>query len=301
MAAVETRNLHKDYGDTHALKGVDLTIEEGDFFGLIGPNGAGKTTFINILVGLVEKTRGTAEVFGHDVDEEYQEARDRIGISPQEEDIDPFFPIKEVLVSKAGYHGVPLAEAEERAERLLKKFGIYDKKDVICRKLSGGMKRRFMLARSLVTDPDLLILDEPTAGVDVELRRELWQVMEEMNDNGRTILLTTHYIEEVEQLCEKVAILNQGELLETNSPANFLSKIPDTIEILVEDPEIEVDLGGVEVEKEDGKLVFKCKDSSEELPDIIDSLKEAGARIQRINTHKTSLEEAFLELTRGER
>ncbi len=301
MPAVETHNLRKNYGDIQALKGVDITIEEGEFFGLIGPNGAGKTTFINILVGLVEKTGGSAEVFGYDVETEYQEARDRIGIAPQEEDIDPFFPIEEVLVNKAGYHGVPRAEAKARAEQLLKKFGIYDKKDVICRKLSGGMKRRFLLARSLVTDPDLLILDEPTAGVDVELRRELWSIMEEMNDKGRTILLTTHYIEEVEQLCEKVAILNRGNLLETNSPREFLARIPDTIRILVDDPDIELDIDGIEMEKDGKTLEFQCKDSSGRLPEIIDRIKEQDTEIQRINTHKTSLEEAFLEITGGER
>ncbi len=232
--AIETVDLVKEYGDLRALQELSLTVEEGEFFGLLGPNGAGKTTFINTLVGLVRKTGGEARVFGHDVEDDYQQARDAIGVAPQEFNVDRFFPIKEVLMHKAGYHGIPDDEAAERADEVLKRVGIYDKRNERFDWLSGGMKRRLLLARALVTDPDLLILDEPTAGVDVQLRHDLWELVTELNEEGTTILLTTHYIEEAERLCDRVAIMNEGRKVTVATPDELKTRGTDTISVQLE-------------------------------------------------------------------
>src|SRR6056297_1302302 len=233
--ALEIQDLKKEYEDVTALDGVSLTVPEGSFFGLLGPNGAGKTTFINILVGLVRKSGGTARVFGHDVEDDYRETRNAIGLAPQEFNVDRFFPIREVLEHKAGYHGIPASEAKERADDVLKRVGIYEKRDTRFNWLSGGMKRRFMLARALITDPDLLILDEPTAGVDVQLRHDLWDLITELNESGTTILLTTHYIEEAERLCDEVAILDSGNLLTVATPEELMDRGPDRIRVTLRD------------------------------------------------------------------
>jgi len=234
--ALEVNDLRKSYDDVDALNGVSLTVPEGSFFGLLGPNGAGKTTFINILVGLVRASGGSARVFGHDVADDYRQARDRIGLAPQEFNVDRFFPIHEVLEHKAGYHGVSHDVAAERADRALKRVGIHDKRDTRFDWLSGGMKRRFMLARALVTDPDLLILDEPSAGVDVQLRRDLWELVTELNERGTTVLLTTHYIEEAERLCDEVAILDAGRVLTVASPDELMNQGADRIVVRLRDP-----------------------------------------------------------------
>jgi len=231
--AIETEGLVKEYGELRALDELSLRVEEGEFFGLLGPNGAGKTTFINILVGLARESGGEARVFGHDVVDDYQEARDAIGLAPQEFNVDRFFPIVEVLEHKAGYHGVPPEEATRRAEEALKRVGIHHKRDERFDWLSGGMKRRFLLARALVTDPDLLILDEPTAGVDVQLRHDIWEVIQDLNREGTTILLTTHYIEEAERLCDRVAILNEGTKLDVSTPEELMGRGTDTIYVRV--------------------------------------------------------------------
>ena len=214
MAAIRVCDLRKSYGDVQALDGLSLSVDEGEFFGLLGPNGAGKTTLINVLVGLVRATGGEASVFGYDVVDHYREVRDRIGLAPQEYNVDRFFPIQEVLEHKAGYHGFDRRTASRRALEALEIVGIAGKADARFHQLSGGMKRRFMLARALVSGPELLILDEPTAGVDVQLRHDLWEIIERMNAAGTTVLLTTHYIEEAERLCDRVAILDQGRKVE---------------------------------------------------------------------------------------
>jgi ABC-2 type transport system ATP-binding protein len=303
--AIRTRDLTKEYGDVQALDGLSLSVERGEFFGLLGPNGAGKTTFINILVGLVRKSGGEAEVFGHDVTAEYRQARDAIGLAPQEFNVDRFFPIHEVLEHKAGYHGIPRDEAERRAEEALKTVGIYDKRDTRFDWLSGGMKRRFMLARALVSDPDLLILDEPTAGVDVQLRRDLWQIINRMNDEGTTILLTTHYIEEAEQLCDRVAILDQGQKVEVASPDALMSRGTDTIEITLRDaPDAtpEFDHPDVlDVELTDATLLVTATRGSSLIPDLITDLDDRGYEIATLDIRRASLEEVFVDMTRTER
>lgn len=302
MQAIETQDLQKSYGDLHALKGVDIEVEEGEFFGLLGPNGAGKTTFINILVGLVRKSGGDAEVFGHDVETEYREARDRIGLAPQEFNVDRFFPIREVLVHKAGYHGIPKDEAEERADEVLRTVGIYDKRSTRFHWLSGGMKRRFMLARAMVTEPDLLILDEPTAGVDVQLRHDLWNIIRDMNEEGTTILLTTHYIEEAEKLCDRVAILDRGEKIEVASPEELMQRGEDTIYVTTRDPpEIPESLNGrvSEVYTEDGTLVVKAERGGSVVPEIVRAVEGTGNEVMDLEIVRTSLEEVFVDMTRS--
>lgn len=296
--------MTKSYGDVRALDGVDLDVPEGSFFGLLGPNGAGKTTFINILVGLVRKTGGEASVFGYDVEDDYREARDRIGLAPQEFNVDRFFPIREVLEHKAGYHGVPHDEARERADEVLKRVGIYDKRDTRFDWLSGGMKRRFMLARALITDPDLLILDEPTAGVDVQLRHELWETIVDLNDSGTTILLTTHYIEEAERLCDEVAILDSGSVIEVASPEELMDRGTDDIVVQLRDPPTAVpdfaaDDDRVEAVELDGtRLVVTAQQGGLVAPDVVQALDRQGHEIVDLEISRTSLEEVFVEMTR---
>jgi ABC-2 type transport system ATP-binding protein len=304
VAAIEIDDLRKRYGEVTALDGVSLTVPEGSFFGLLGPNGAGKTTFINVLVGLVRKSGGEARVFGHDVETEYREARDRIGLAPQEFNVDRFFPIREVLEHKAGYHGIPAGEARELADDALRQVGIYEKRDTRFDWLSGGMKRRFLIARALVTDPDLLILDEPTAGVDVQLRHDLWELITELNERGTTILLTTHYIEEAERLCDEVAILDEGRVVTVSSPDELMERGSDRITVTCREsirsvPPIARDDDRIDtVTVEDGRLVVSASRGGLVAPDLVRELDDAGHEIVDLDISRTSLEEVFVELTR---
>ncbi len=303
--AIETVDLVKEYGELRALQELSLTVEAGEFFGLLGPNGAGKTTFINTLVGLVRKTGGEARVFGYDVETEYQQARDAIGLAPQEFNVDRFFPIREVLMHKAGYHGIPDAEAADRADQVLKRVGIYDKRNERFDWLSGGMKRRLLLARALVTDPDLLILDEPTAGVDVQLRHDLWDLVTELNDEGTTVLLTTHYIEEAERLCDRVAIMNEGRKVTVATPDELKRRGTDTIAVSLGSvpsggpPTIESQLGqyAQEVTASGDRLEVRVEDGGATAPQLLNDLEAAGYEIADLEITRTSLEEIFVDLT----
>ncbi|WP_136716658.1 ABC transporter ATP-binding protein [Halorientalis salina] len=302
--AIRARDLVKDYDDVRALDGLDLTVESGEFFGLLGPNGAGKTTFINVLVGLVHSTGGDVSVFGHDVEREYQQARDAIGLAPQEFNVDRFFPIKEVLEHKAGYHGIPHDEASRRAEEALKTVGIYEKRDTRFDWLSGGMKRRFVLARALVSNPDLLILDEPTAGVDVELRRDLWDLITDLNDDGTTILLTTHYIEEAERLCDRVAIMDEGRKVEVASPDELMNRGTDRVTIGFRNPPTSapsLDIPDVrDSELTDGRLVVTAARGTAIIPDVLRELESQGYEVSDLDIKRASLEEVFVDMTRKE-
>ena len=300
--AIRADGLRKSYGDVQALDGLTFEVERGAFFGLLGPNGAGKTTFINVLVGLVRKTGGTAEVFGFDIESEYRQARDRIGLAPQEFNVDRFFPIHEVLEHKAGYHGVRPEEAERRAEEALKTVGIWDKRDTRFDWLSGGMKRRFLLARALVTDPELLILDEPTAGVDVQLRRDLWRVIERLNAEGTTILLTTHYIEEAERLCDRVAIVDSGRIVEVSTPDELRSRGTDQVYLTLADrpvtaPDLDVD-GILDTRLDGSTLVVTAQGGGSIAPDLLRALEYEGYEVLDLDIRRASLEEVFVDMTR---
>ena len=241
--AIQIKDLKKSYKELHALKGVNINIPKGGFFGLLGPNGAGKTTTINILTGLVFKNSGNCFVFGKDTVDDYRYTRSKIGIAAQELSVDWFFSIEKLLFFQAGYYGINRTDAKYRIEQLLKKLGLDKKKDSRLRQLSGGMKRRFQIAKALVHDPDILILDEPTAGVDVELRHELWDYLKELHSNGKTILLTTHYIEEAELLCDNVSIIDEGEILKEGSPKKLtedLGKSGVTVQLAKEIDELKI-------------------------------------------------------------
>jgi ABC-2 type transport system ATP-binding protein len=302
--AISVEDMQKSYGDVQALDGFSLEVEGGEFFGLLGPNGAGKTTFINTLVGLVRADGGTAEVFGYDVEADYREVRTRIGLAPQEYNVDRFFPIHEVLEHKAGYHGYSRKEARERAMEALETVGIAEKSDTRFHMLSGGMKRRFMLARALVSGPELLILDEPTAGVDVQLRHDLWDVIRRMNAAGTTILLTTHYIEEAERLCDRVAIIDQGRKVEVARPDELTKRGTDTLDIGLEDPPTvapSFDIEGViESEMDDGRLLVTARGGSRVAPALLRELDQEGFLVTDFDIRRASLEEVFVDMTRTE-
>ena len=224
--ALEIKNLSKTYSnDVRALRGIDLSVERGDFFALLGPNGAGKSTTIGILFSLINKSGGTIEVCGIDIDENFSEAKRLIGIVPQEFNFNVFEKVRNIVVTQGGYYGLPRAIAEERADKYLKKLGLWDKRNDIGRELSGGMKRRLMIARALVHEPELLVLDEPTAGVDIEMRREMWNFLRDLNENDTTIILTTHYLEEAEMLCRNIAIIDQGAIVHHSSMKDLLRQL----------------------------------------------------------------------------
>lgn len=231
MSALVIKNLKKTY-DTgkHALKGVDLVVEQGDVFALLGPNGAGKSTLINCTVGLVKKTSGSIEVMGTSIDGDHVTTKSNIGIVPQEFNFNIFEKVMDIVVTQAGYYGVPRKIARERAEDILKKLDLWDKRNAVSRTLSGGMKRRLMIARALVHQPKLLILDEPTAGVDVELRHGMWTFLRELNASGTTIIMTTHYLKEAEELCNKVAMIRDGEIILNGNMKDVLSKYGTDLE-----------------------------------------------------------------------
>ncbi|WP_304638520.1 ABC transporter ATP-binding protein [Pseudomonas sp.] len=225
-AAISIQGLEKTYGNGFtALKGINLEVQQGDFFALLGPNGAGKSTTIGVLSSLVNKSAGKVQVFGHDIDTDLMAAKRCIGVVPQEFNFSQFEKTFDILTNQAGYYGIPLREAERRAEDYLKRLGLWEKRDVPSRMLSGGMKRRLMIARALIHEPKLLILDEPTAGVDIEIRRSMWQFLQEINARGITIILTTHYLEEAEQLCRNIAIIDQGRIIHNTSIRSLLKEL----------------------------------------------------------------------------
>jgi ABC-2 type transport system ATP-binding protein len=226
MNALSLRNLKKTYNNGfEALKGIDLDVEAGDFFALLGPNGAGKSTAIGIISSLVNPTSGLVSVFGHDLNHERAIAKSCIGLVPQEVNFNQFDTVKSIVLNQAGYYGMPRKLAQQRTEYCLKQMDLWEKRDSISRRLSGGMKRRVMIARALVHAPKLLILDEPTAGVDIEIRRSMWKMMQEVNEQGTTIILTTHYLEEAESLCRNIAIINNGLIVENTDMKSLLARL----------------------------------------------------------------------------
>jgi len=226
MTALSIQNLKKTYNNGfEALKGVDLDVQRGDFFALLGPNGAGKSTLIGIISSLVNKTSGSVSIFGHDLDKDNVAAKTCIGVVPQEVNFNQFETSLSVVLNQAGYYGIPRKQALQRSEQCLRQMELWDKRDLVSRRLSGGMKRRLMIARAMVHSPRLLILDEPTAGVDIEIRRSMWEMMKDVNQQGTTIILTTHYLEEAESLCRNIAIINNGQIIEKSAMSSLLSRL----------------------------------------------------------------------------
>lgn len=298
--AIQIKDLKKSYKELLALKGVNINISKGEFFGLLGPNGAGKTSTINILTGLVFKNSGNCFVFGKDTVDDYRYTRSKIGIAAQELSVDWFFSIENLLFFQAGYYGINRTDAKPRIEKLLKKLGLEKKRDSKLRQLSGGMKRRFQIAKALVHDPEILILDEPTAGVDVELRHELWHYLKELHSNGKTILLTTHYIEEAELLCDNVSIIDEGKILKEGSPKNLtedLGKSGVTVQLAKGVDELKLPVLENEYSIENSRIHFSVKTPELAIPKIIEELTSKNITIHSIKTETSSLEDVFLELT----
>lgn len=302
--ALSLKNLQKTYGNkVNALKGVDLNVSYGDFFALLGPNGAGKTTIIGIVSGLVNKTSGKVSVCDFDIDTNMESARSSIGLVPQEFNFNIFENVIDIVVNQAGYYGVPKKEAEVEAEKLLKQLDLWEKRNEPSRTLSGGMKRRLMIARALVHKPKLLILDEPTAGVDVELRRSMWDFLRELNANGTTIILTTHYLEEAEQLCRNVAIIDKGEIIEQGTVKDLLGRMQrETFMIDLEKNNINHE--DAQRKLQDFRAHFIDDDTIEMSIDVSRGLHEGflaldalGLRVKSMRNKSGRLEELFIHLT----
>lgn len=303
--ALDIRGLRKTYDGgkapaKEALKGVDLCIPRGAFFGLLGPNGAGKSTLINILAGLVNKTSGEANICGFDIVSQMRAARLSIGVVPQELVVDTFFTVREALEIHAGYYGVP--KAQRRTDELIEAMGLMDKADVSARRLSGGMRRRLLIAKALVHQPAVLILDEPTAGVDVELRQQLWEYVRMLNKQGTTVLLTTHYLEEAQELCDTVAIINHGQVI-ANEPTKQLLARFDSKTLVVRPAAPIISLTESLSSKgakltEDGQLSFHYQPSASAVGEILAAVAQAGIGILDISTQEADLETVFRSLTR---
>ena len=297
--ALEVKNLRKVYeGGLEALKGINLSIPQGSFYGLLGPNGAGKTTTIGIITGLVNITGGSASVLGFDSVTEFRQARKLIGLSPQELNFDVFFSIGELLELQAGYYGLSNKEAKERTTIMLEQFGLSEKRNSRARELSGGMKRRVQIAKALVHDPKIVILDEPTAGVDIELRHMLWNYLRKINEEGKTILLTTHYIEEAEQLCETVSIINDGKIIATDSPDKLTQAHGMSgLEITLTSDIADLKLDPWTYNNIDGKIHVNMNHPEKEMAKVINQILEQGGGIENVQIYKSSLEDVFLKLT----
>ncbi len=305
QVAIEARGLTKTYTASRkqpakqALKGVNLSIPRGSVFGLLGPNGAGKSTFINILAGLVNKTGGTAEIWGLDIDRHPRETRAALGVVPQEINMDPFFTPRESLNLMAGFYGVP--KSERRSDAILDALGLGDKKDAYVRQLSGGMKRRLMVAKALVHAPPILILDEPTAGVDVELRRSLWEYVRKLNREGVTVVLTTHYLEEAQEMCDTIAIINQGNVVACEPTPKLLKRlnyktlVVRPAEALAAAPEPLKDLEPVL--RKDGQLAITYRTGEQTIEGLLQRLRDSGVAIGDLATEEPDLEDVFVALT----
>lgn len=300
MYALEIEQLRKTYaGGFEALKGVSLNVEKGDFYALLGPNGAGKSTTIGVISSLVNKTSGKVTVFGHDIDNELELAKQNLGLVPQEFNFNQFETVEQIVMQQAGYYGVPKALAKERAEKYLNKLDLWEKRNERARNLSGGMKRRLMIARALMHEPKLLILDEPTAGVDIELRRSMWQFLKEINQQGITIILTTHYLEEAEMLCRNIGIINKGELIENTTMKSLLNKLQvETFILDLEDGVAEPTLEGVVNQRMDsGSLEIEIE-KTKGLNGIFGQLSEQGVKVLSMRNKANRLEELFVSIVR---
>ena len=299
LSALSIKNLTKVYSNGFkALHGINLEIPHGDFFALLGPNGAGKSTTIGIITSLIKKTSGDICIYGIDIDKDFVSAKKNIGLVPQEINFNTFEPIIEIVTNQAGYYGVPRDISYPEAKKLLKKLGLWDKRQNFSRKLSGGMQRRLMVARALIHKPKLLILDEPTAGADVEVRRLMWDYLKQLNDNGTTIILTTHYLEEAENLCKNIAIIDDGKILENSSMKDFLSQLKNEKFIFYTDNKIENNLylkdKGFKIIDDTSIEVSLSSDS--DINTLINELSNNGIKVKSLKNKTNRLEELFMRL-----
>ncbi|SET71992.1 ABC transporter ATP-binding protein [Thalassotalea agarivorans] len=299
--ALEITQLKKTYkGGFEALKGIDLSVKEGDFFALLGPNGAGKSTTIGIITSLVNKTAGQVEVFGHSIDSELETAKSYIGLVPQEFNFNQFESLTRILVNQAGYYGVERKEAHVRAEKYLKQLDLWDKRDNAARMLSGGMKRRLMIARALMHEPKILILDEPTAGVDIELRRSMWDFLRTLNQQGITIILTTHYLEEAEMLCRNIAIIDKGTIVENTDMKSLLAKLDkETFVLDLATGSGEAILEGFEYRRIDETTMEVDVEKTRRVNQVFAQLSQQGIDVISMRNKSNRLEELFVNLVKS--
>jgi len=297
--AISIKNLVKNYNGTEAVKNISFDIKQGEFFGFLGPNGAGKTSTINAITGVANFNSGKIEVFGNDVVKNYRQARSYIGLAPQEFNFDPFLTVLQTFIYQGGYYGVPKHICQPRAVELMKLFGLYEKRNSGIKSLSGGMKRRLVVARALIHKPRILILDEPTAGVDVELRHYLWGLLEKLNKKGTTIFLTTHYIEEVEKLCDRVCILHKGKILEIDDKKKLIKKFAKsqiTIELERSLRKVPKSLKKYNY-KIDNKNIFFFEDKVK-INEILNAVEKNNLKIVDVSIKSSSLEEIFIDMVK---
>jgi len=299
VPAIEIRGVQKTYGKVHALKGIDLAVRRGEFFGLLGPNGAGKSTLINIIAGLVRASEGSVAVLGHDVVRDFRRARKSLGVVPQELVFDPFFNVIDMLRLQAGYYGC----GEDNwpwIDSLIERLELKEKRGAMMRTLSGGQKRRVLIAQALVHKPAVVILDEPTAGVDVDLRRTLWEFTRELHKAGHTIVLTTHYLEEAEDLCERVAIIDQGKVKVVEATRELLGRHPFRfLRVKLTGAALPEGLRPLVDSEADGEVELKLERSKHPIGDVLEALRAGGARIDDVHTREPTLEDIFVEMTKG--
>jgi ABC-2 type transport system ATP-binding protein len=306
MTALSIRNLQKTYGNgVVALKGIDLDVEQGDFFALLGPNGAGKSTAIGIICSLVNKSRGSVQVFGHDLDRDPAAVKRCIGLVPQEFNFNQFEPLEEIVANQAGYYGVDRKEAFRRTEICLRQLDLWGKRHEMARELSGGMKRRLMIARALVHQPKLLILDEPTAGVDVEIRHAMWDLLREINQQGTTIILTTHYLEEAERMCRHIGIINHGEIIEHGSLSQFLNKVSfESYELMLRQPLVDFPdqtIDGFMLSRLDDLTLEVEVTKGQEVNSLFSLLSERRIEVIGIRSAQNRLEQQFMDIVNRSR
>ncbi len=303
--ALSIKNLRKIYDNKfEALKGIDLDIEQGDFFALLGPNGAGKSTTIGIITSLVNKTSGQVKIHGVDIDDDFSKAKTFVGVVPQEFNMNWFEKVEDIILVQAGYYGIPLSEAKPRCEKLLKQLDLWDKRNDQARMLSGGMKRRLMIARAMIHNPKLLILDEPTAGVDIELRRSMWEFIKKLNKEEEiTIILTTHYLEEAEELCKNIAIINKGEIVENTSMKKLLKKLETqsvTLDVKDELDNLPV-IKDFEISLVDSTTIQVLLKKGQSLNALIKGLDKLKIEVDSMRNTSNRLEELFLDITKSDK
>ncbi|MEH6652314.1 MAG: ABC transporter ATP-binding protein [Motiliproteus sp.] len=297
--ALSIRGLKKTYDNGfEALKGIDLDVQQGDFFALLGPNGAGKSTTLGVVATLVNKSAGSVSVFGHDVDTDAVAAKKMMGVVPQEFNFNQFEKVRDIVVTQGGYYGMPAAEASERADYFLQALGLWDKRNTVSRMLSGGMKRRLMIARALIHQPKLLILDEPTAGVDIELRRSMWEFLQQINAAGTTIILTTHYLEEAESLCRHIAIIDRGEIRANTSKRELLQQLnSETFVLDLAQPLQSLpSLNGYRAELESDQCLIVEVEKKQGINGIFNQLQLQGIEVSSMRNKTNRLEELFVRL-----